>query len=78
MRAVLTTLMGTAVMHHCSTYNNGKECPQGGFSIYAAVTNACALNKKIFFYNVLRGNHQYGEHVLSQLHCLGETSAPVD
>lgn len=70
------SLMGSTVMHHCSIYNNSKECPQGGFSIHAAVANACGVNKK--FSLQCSYNHQYGEHVFSQLHCLGKTATPVD
>lgn len=34
--------------------------------------------KRFFFFNDVHGSHQYGEHVLRQLHRFGEITAPVD
>lgn len=50
-----------------------------GVRFCAAVTSGCGLNEKFWvFFNDVHGSHQYGEHVLRQLHCFGETTAPVD
>lgn len=38
LRALLTTLMAATMIHHCSTYNNSKGCPQGASAFMQQLT----------------------------------------
>lgn len=47
------TRMSITVMHHCSTFNNGKESPGVGGSVYGTGSYVCSLNEKGFFKEIM-------------------------